>query len=441
MTGLDFVSDLKPFKSMWKIRVKVIRLWKQYTCALGETMEMVLADSKGDMIHATVKKELVSQFVTLISQGESKLMVNFIVTMAAGSYRPTKHPYRIVFLPTTRLRMCDALSSNLTGLDPVKFESIKDGSQNTDYLVDVIGQIVEVSHVEVVSVNGKDTQKLSLELRNQDDDRLPMVLWGKFATDVNDAIQLRGEHKIIVVLRFGKIKVWKDERSISNAYNVSDVALNPNLEEVQAFIELLPKDDMALAIVDPKPLALTNGVSDKDDFFIHTPRKSIVDVKASRQVEKCVVMCTIAGIDSDMGWFYLSCKVCSKKVLTVPSESEDDGLDVFKHNYFCVKCNQHDPRLIPRYKLHVVVLDHTSDTKFLLFDNLAQKLLHQPCIELTGPITDEEPYLLPAAINNLVGKTFLFKIQIERENYLYKHETYKVLKIITNTDMISQFEA
>ncbi|CAF2166953.1 unnamed protein product [Brassica napus] len=237
MAGLDFVSDLKPFKSMWKIRVKVIRLWKQYTCVLGETMEMVLADSKvstllttyifdhfetllmlliylaGDMIHATVKKELVSQFVTLISQGESKLMVNFIVTMAAGSYRPTKHPYRIVFLPTTRLRMCDALPSNLTGLDPVKFESIKDGSQNTDYLVDVIGQIVEVSHVEVVSVNGKDTQKLSLELRNQE----------------------------------------------------------------------LPKDDMALAIVDPKPLALTNGVSDKDDFFIHTPRKSIADVKASRQ--------------------------------------------------------------------------------------------------------------------------------------------------------------
>ncbi|KAG5395064.1 hypothetical protein IGI04_025027 [Brassica rapa subsp. trilocularis] len=46
MAGLDFVSDLKPFKSMWKIRVKVIRLWKQYSCASGETMEMVLADSR-----------------------------------------------------------------------------------------------------------------------------------------------------------------------------------------------------------------------------------------------------------------------------------------------------------------------------------------------------------------------------------------------------------
>uniref|UniRef100_A0A0D3E8T9 ATP-dependent DNA helicase n=1 Tax=Brassica oleracea var. oleracea TaxID=109376 RepID=A0A0D3E8T9_BRAOL len=241
MACLDFVSDLKLFKSMWKVRVKVIRLWKQYSCALGETMEMVLADSKGDMIHGTVKKELVSQFVILISQGETKLMVNFIVTMAAGSYRPTKHPYRIVFLPTTRLRMCDALPSNLTGLDPVKYESINDGSLNTDYLVDVIGQIVEVSHVKVVSVNGKDTQKLSLELRNQDDDRLPMVLWGKFATDVNDAIQLRGEHKIIIVLRFGKIKVWKETNQIPAPPDGVDItgaiAVEPEVYEIKKYFD------------------------------------------------------------------------------------------------------------------------------------------------------------------------------------------------------------
>lgn len=67
-------------------------------------------------------------------------------------------------------------------------------------------------------------------------------------------------------------------------------------------------------------------------------------------------MCTIGGIDSDMGWFYLSCKVCSKKVLTVPNDSIDDGLDedLFKHNYFCVKCNQHNPKILPR--LHSVSL-------------------------------------------------------------------------------------
>lgn len=33
--------------------------------------------------------------------------------------------------------------------------------------LDVIGQIVEYSHVEIVSVNGKDTEKITVELRNE----------------------------------------------------------------------------------------------------------------------------------------------------------------------------------------------------------------------------------------------------------------------------------
>lgn len=84
---------------------------------------------------------------------------------------------------------------------------------------------------------------------------------------------MRREQAIICVIRFGKIKVWKgkfrfilficnlycqrqfshrafyyiqlntlftltDERSISNAYNVSAVELNPPLAEVDSFLAL-----------------------------------------------------------------------------------------------------------------------------------------------------------------------------------------------------------
>lgn len=51
-------------------------------------------------------------------------------------------------------------------------------------------------------------QKFVVILRVRDV-RLPMVLWGKFASDVTNAIQLLGEGRLILVLRFGKIKVWK----------------------------------------------------------------------------------------------------------------------------------------------------------------------------------------------------------------------------------------
>ena len=41
----------------------------------------------------------------------------------------------------------------------------------------------------------------------------------------------------------------------------------------------------------------------------------------------------------------------------------------------------------------MTVLDSTGNSKFLLFDNLAIQLLHQPCTELVGPNADEVFYL------------------------------------------------
>ncbi|KAF3522100.1 hypothetical protein F2Q69_00050335 [Brassica cretica] len=147
--SINAVVDVKPFKTMWKI--------------------------KGGKIHATVKKELVSRFSPFLIQGESLMLISFSVTHSCG-------------------------------FEPVKYTEVLDGTLNPDYLVDVIGQIVEISHIEHINVNGKEAEKVSLELRNSDDERLPMVLWGKFTSDVSEAMQVRDEHSTVLVLRFAKIK-------------------------------------------------------------------------------------------------------------------------------------------------------------------------------------------------------------------------------------------
>ncbi|CAN7014591.1 unnamed protein product [Brassica oleracea var. botrytis] len=461
-TNFDKDMDLSPAKTTWKIKVKIIHLWRQYSAGDIDSIEMVLIDSNGDTIqatvnedvvpifesfleegdskifinfslsqayimgqivegvkiHASVMKDLVTKFDPFLSQGSSKIFINFSVGHSYGSYRTTKHPYKISFLETTRVRSCES-PIEVSGFDPATYSDIRDGSLNSDYLVDVIGQIVEVSPIEVVTVNGKDTNKISLELRNSNDERLQTVLWGVFATDVMEAIQMRRNHAIIFLIHLFTLT---DERSISNAYNVSDVSLNPPMVEVDDFIAVLPKDELVLPIVDPKPLSICCGVSQKDDFFVHTPRKTISQLSDARHVEKCIVMCTIAAIDSDMGWYYLSCKVCAKKVLNVPNDFDEDGNDddPILFAYYCPKCKVSNPKLLPRYKLHLTVLDSTGNSKFLLFDNLAIQLLHQPCTELVGPNADEieEPAAIPLALNNLIGKTF----------------------IITNHDIITEFQ-
>ncbi|KAL0700306.1 hypothetical protein Bca4012_056428 [Brassica carinata] len=69
MAGFNSIADLKPFKTMWRVRVNIIRLWKQCSAAGDLTIEMVLIDSNEDKIHASVKKDLVNQFDYFLTQG------------------------------------------------------------------------------------------------------------------------------------------------------------------------------------------------------------------------------------------------------------------------------------------------------------------------------------------------------------------------------------
>lgn len=117
----------------------------------------------------------------------------FVVIHSFGSYRTTNHSYRIRFLSTTRVRPCELLCESLSSFEPVSYKEVLDGTLSPDYLMgkllykctyhicsfggynsvygymylsDVIGQIVEVSLIEHVNVNGKETEKICLSLRN-----------------------------------------------------------------------------------------------------------------------------------------------------------------------------------------------------------------------------------------------------------------------------------
>lgn len=267
--------------------------------------------------------------------------------------------------------------------------------------------------MEIVSLNGKDTEKIKLELQNQFSDRLTVHLWGKYDIFVHDATQnLIQEKSIICVLRFGKLIVFKD--SVSTAYGVTEVSLNPEMVEVEAFSKLLNKRDPHIALVPSKPVCLIPEIFEKYRFFKPIIQKSIIEVLETEQVkemlylkgffnsfiilcfldtqlDRCIVICIIAAIDYDMGWYYMSCKICCQKVLSVPSDKMVYVIQKsqVKKKYYCAKCKTFRLELLPRHNLQLVVLDNTGHTKFLLLDNLAEELLGIPCVVLSGSSADQ----------------------------------------------------
>ncbi|KAF2540288.1 hypothetical protein F2Q70_00037707 [Brassica cretica] len=86
------------------------------------------------------------------------------------------------------------------------------------------------------------TAKVSAKRGEFSDQRLTIVLWGDNAEVVSDVLHYSINYSInralICVVRFGKISVCQSERSVSNVYNISDIALNPDMDEVEAFLKL-----------------------------------------------------------------------------------------------------------------------------------------------------------------------------------------------------------
>lgn len=45
------LSDVKPYKSAWRIHVKVLRTWDSFSLENGHSLEMVLTDENVSFIH------------------------------------------------------------------------------------------------------------------------------------------------------------------------------------------------------------------------------------------------------------------------------------------------------------------------------------------------------------------------------------------------------
>ncbi|KAF3610696.1 hypothetical protein DY000_02048574 [Brassica cretica] len=142
MSTFSYFSGLKPNKFNKEIKTKIVRAWKQYSPVVGESIELVLCDSFGDTIHATINKDFVARYDRIMQEG---------------------------------------------------------------------------------------------------DHRLTIVVWGKHAEVLSDALRLGISRALICVVRFGKISVCQSERTVSNVYNISDITLHPDMDDVEAFLKLLQR--------------------------------------------------------------------------------------------------------------------------------------------------------------------------------------------------------
>ena len=67
---------------------------------------------KGEKMHATVKKELVSKFVHKFFVKEWIFIEIFVLTYASGQFRPTNQLHKMGFLARAEVMGCESISDS-----------------------------------------------------------------------------------------------------------------------------------------------------------------------------------------------------------------------------------------------------------------------------------------------------------------------------------------
>ncbi|XP_013601657.1 PREDICTED: uncharacterized protein LOC106309136 [Brassica oleracea var. oleracea] len=194
------LAAILPYKSEWRVEVKVLHTWKHYTKLSGETLEIILSDVHGTKILASCKKTYFEKFAKKVPVGSWRSIENFSINNPGVTYRPTNHQYKINFIYGT-----DITPSNLQN-DSICY--LRSGGFGTSSNSSVLG-----GH------------------------RIACCLWGKFAESIEANCNAAGGDTVICLLRFVKVGTYRYEIQISNSYDASQIFFNPPIMETEAFLK------------------------------------------------------------------------------------------------------------------------------------------------------------------------------------------------------------
>ncbi|KEH44502.1 hypothetical protein MTR_1g115520 [Medicago truncatula] len=89
-----------------------------------------------------------------------------------------------------------------------------------------------------------------------------------------------------------------------------------------------------------------------------------------------------------------------------------------------------------RFKLHVIVMDDTESTTFVLFDRIVSNFIRRSVEELLETHSQGD---YPAEFDMVLDKQMLFKVEFSRGNVNFKWRYYTVKKATAEDDIIEQF--
>ncbi|KAH9801747.1 hypothetical protein KPL71_001139 [Citrus sinensis] len=401
------------------IRVRLCRMWESTnTKKNGEliSVDMIFIDEKENLMHATIRKTLVTRFKHMLSEGSLYNVKNLKVVSTTGEYRPLSNQYKIIFLVITSLKRLEegTVKIPINGFQFVSPNLINLRVNDNTILSDVIGSLCGVGDIEIVGAGWK---KRDIKILTDYSVTTKITLWGKLGEMFDPNLYKQDEGPCIVIVTSTTIKKFQGEVNFSTT-SASKIYINLQIDYVASLIERFSTVSNVVQVIESSNV---NKITFEEEMFLNRMSiEELLEANWSSQVKEYIVTVRgkISEIDNSFGWYYVSCKTCIKKVIPT------NGI------YMCGTCKKECDYPLVMYKIHIKVMDKTTETTFVLFNHVAEKLLDTSAHKLFNrlPLYSKD---VPTEIQSLCGKDFVYKLKLNDYNLKEGLENFTVSKLFT----------
>ncbi|KAK1388007.1 hypothetical protein POM88_016185 [Heracleum sosnowskyi] len=303
------------------------------------------------------------------------MISNYDVEHAPDTYRPVPGEIIVKFHRKTVVQKFEAE----TDIPRVKFELKAFQEARTRLgdvvnLMDVVGKLTEFTHVQTTS-------------------------GGKKKLDIVLSLLIKAYNFLNLETKYKKPDVFVIVTGVSTKSVQGEIVLWSS-SSTQSFFD----------IEHPALLTLRENPNMKDNKI---PTLAPIINNPMQATIQFFVEATVVGLIPYYGWCYIACNKCNKKMNEVQE---------------CNSCEDRT-RPIPRYKVMLAVQDSTANTSFVLFDRQVMKLINVSAQHILNNDQNASPDIIPPVLNNMLGKTYKFKVTLTSYNTVKKLEGYTVSDI------------
>nr|XP_017217167.1 PREDICTED: uncharacterized protein LOC108194736 [Daucus carota subsp. sativus] len=266
-------------------------------------------------------------------------------------------------------------------------------------LMDVVGKLKDYTHIQTAKSGKKSLDIVLADKR----DEIKVTSWENQAFEF---LKLENEYTQpnVIVIITGETVLWSSS-STQYFFNIDHSAVTTLRESTKLENSIIPTLVPSMRSQEQQNMGNVETVTIAQLFEAQLPDgKNFIEFYTKANV---------IGLFPNEGWYYICCNKCGKIL-------NDFGQ--------CSKCS-HKTKPMPVYKVTLAVKDSTADTSFVIFDRHVMKLINVSAQHLLNSDQNATPEMMPPILNNMVGRTCIFRLRLNQYNTVQHKEGFTVMEV------------